>query len=566
MAADVKLRFESQVGNSTQVLTALEKKVEKLGNRLEATSRKGRRGATGMTASFSKMLPGLLGIAGGFSVIQRAIGAVLKTNKEFSASVSEIATKQAELELKLQIQAGLTPAELQKKIPVILKNLLQTPSTDLAGALSIETQLASSGFKKIDIDSGSALQTMLKLKAATNQFGRSLEDPKESVKAISQFIKGSQGIAQPTAKDIEKVGGGLTQLFEGSEIQFRDLTDLAAKAAKLSASGLTPEMQVAAFSVIRDVKESPEAATGLRQVVSRLESAGLSKVKVDALKSIGLTPQDIDLVGKDFPAALGNLNTALSKVDERKQRAVRQILFGEKGAEAGEIILSRAGQIPGRVEAQKGPAFLRNVKTFQESTFAREQRLGVREETAKRIGALSQGDITFEFLRKAGRARQAELMLTAKNQRERNKINAQAALSEKILDVQESLGKSPLDTPQFETIRRSRLSLPEQVRRADKSAVELAIRKIEELQAAGGLPPVLRGREGPPLFPGVRQPERPGRNPDRQPVAPVIQPADSDPGKLLGEVKAALVEGNMQRAEQTTTIKNSRVINRNANR
>ena len=482
MAADVTLRFQAEVGNTKQVITALEKKVEKLGNKLDAMGRKGRKGAKGLRIDLKKVVPALIGIAGGYSLIQQAITAVLSKNREFSRDVDRISNKFGELELKLQIQAGLTPVQLQKKLPQILKNVLQTPSTDIAGALSIETQLASSGFKKVDIESGKALQTILQLKAATNQFGRALEDPKEAVKSISQFVKGSQGIANPSAADIRKTGGGLTQLFEGSDIQFKDLTDLAANAAQLKSLGLSPEAQLAAFSVIRDVKEAPEASTGLRQVTSRLRSASQSGKKTKALEGIGLSPEDIDLIGEDFPTALERLKNALGRVGEKQASDVTQTLFGEKGAAAATIVLDKIGLIREREKLLKGDAFERNVKLFQGSTFARRQRFGVREESAKRLTALKEDDITFEVLRATGKARQAELVLAAKSPKQRFAINTAATLAEFNIGRKESLGLSPQSTEQMEILRRSGRTFNEASQLANQRAIRLAERQVELLE------------------------------------------------------------------------------------
>jgi len=497
MAGDVKLKFEAETGNINQVMTGLEKKVEKLGNKLDAAGKKGRRSARRWGLDLKKIVPALTGVAGGYALVSRTLTAVLSKNREFSRDVDRIANKFGELELKLQIQGGLTPIQLQKKLPKILESVLKTPSTDIAGALQIETQLASSGFNKVDIESGKALQTILQLKAATNQFGRALEDPKEAVKSISQFIKGSQGIAQPSAADIRKTGGGLTQLFEGSEIQFKDLGDLAANAAQLKSLGLSPEMQLAAFSAIRDVKEAPEASTGLRQVTSRLRGASQSGKKVKALESIGLTPEDVDLIGEDFPTALATLKAALDKVGEKQASDVTQTLFGEKGAAASSILLAQIDLIKEREKLLEGDAFERNVKLFEKSTFARRQRLGVREESAKRLSALKQDDVTFDFVRAAGRARQAELLLGAKSEKERTKITSQAAFVDLHLATRESLGKTAEGSIQVQQIRDSGRTINDVLEESNKEAVELARKQVRLLEEQNklmrqGRPPINR--------------------------------------------------------------------------
>lgn len=360
------------------------------------------------TVSWRKMAFRVSAAATAVELVRRTVAAAVQENLRLSQSIDEIVNKARDAELKLQVQAGQTPAQFERQIPQIRKALLQTPSTDFFGAIEIQKQLVSSGFRQKDIKSGDALQTVLDLQAATNQFGRDIGDPKEAVKSVAQFLK-AQGFDRPTASQIRATGGRLTTLFEGSDIQFPDLSDLAGEASVLRERNVSQIEQLAAFSTLRDVKDSPEAATGLRQVVSRMATFANAPAKVNALRDIGLKPKDVDLVGEEFVPALKRLNAALEGVGDVQQNLVLNKLFGEKGETAAAILLGSLPTIEKRVALQKDPvAFERNLALFQRSRFARNQRFKIREQFALRDRDLEGGAISFDELRQIGDTLDAE--------------------------------------------------------------------------------------------------------------------------------------------------------------
>lgn len=382
--------------------------LRKMGRQSARTADETKAGFDRVITTMGVMQAGTKLVGAGYDLVRTAITGVIRENERLSKSIDDVAKKRQQEELKLRIQSGLTPAGLRDQLPKIQNALQRTPSTDVSGALAISTQLVSSGFRPEDVKSGAAIQTVLDLKAATNLFGEEVGDPKEAVKALSQFLK-AQGNKSPSAKDIRGTGARLTQLFEGSDIQFADLTDLAANAAVLKGKGLDETTQLAAFSVLRDVKASPEASTGLRQVVSRLSTAGGSSDKVGALKQLGLTAGDVDLVGETLPTALGRLNKGLSGIGQSEQNIVLNKLFGEKGEAAASILLGGLGTIEERISLQQDTkSFDRNLRTFQTSRFAQNSRIKSREEFALRKRDEEAGSFTFEELRALSNTARAE--------------------------------------------------------------------------------------------------------------------------------------------------------------
>lgn len=439
--ADVDIQIGGSANKAEAEIVKLEKRLDKLETKLRNQARTSRRTSKDSSDGFTSWATRVAGVTAAVGTLQQSLRAVGEENKALQDGVSQTIGKLNEAQLKLQIQAGFTPAALEQRIPQIQRSLLQTPTTDFSGGLALSTQLVSSGFKQEDVDSGEALQTVLDLKAATNQFGREMGDVAESVKSVAQFVK-AQGIDQPSAAQVRKTGGALTQLFEGSDIQFVDLGDLAGQAATLKSLGISEEIQLAAFSALRDVKTAPEAATGFRQVASRLRGAGDSDQKVQALGEIGLTPDDIDFIGEDFPTALERLKEALSKVDEKKASSVLLTLFGEKGQSAGSVLLGKTGLIRKREGILQGDAFERNVELFQDSRFAENQRVALRKEFAERRIDIQQGGLTFEEARNQLETRRAEGAVGA-GTGDRFANSASAAAERFSLWLGEQFGLSP---------------------------------------------------------------------------------------------------------------------------
>lgn len=436
----VKFKYFGDGADLEKELVRLEKKHDDLENKVGQVSKRSRKASQTAVQGFVAQVKGAANLSAAYDGVKRVVAALTEQQRKLSQSIDETIPKLDEQQLKLQIQAGLTPQQVEGKIPQIKKSLLETPSTDLSGAFQIQTQLVSSGFKQGDIDSGAALKTVLDLKAATNQFGEEMGNVKESVAAVAQFLKATG--SDTSAANIRKIGGNLTQLFEGSDIQFGDLSPLAGEAATLTSKGLSTDIQLAAFSALRDVKNAPEAATGFRQVVSRMSSAGESPAKVKALESIGLKPEDIDLIGEEFPTALKRLKDAVGNVDEKTGRSAVFALFGEKGESAGNALLGKLDVIDQRLEILRGGAFERNVKLFQESAYAGRQRVGIRRQFSEREINQQRGGITFQDARNLIQTEMTEQTAQSENVIDRFSTSLNTLVDQSGVSAGEGLGLS----------------------------------------------------------------------------------------------------------------------------
>lgn len=507
--ADIEYDIAANVSSAERAVARLEGKVEKLERQLKSNARTSRTGATQAQRDFARMRQGLASVAGGAAIVntayatmQQTIGRVFASNKQLSESISQLIRQLNEEELKLQIQAGLTPEELKAKIPTITQELLLTPTVDLTKALQIETQLASSGFSQKDINSGAALQTVLQLQAATNQFGQSLDDPKGAVQSISQFLK-SEGVAAPSAGEVRDVGGKLTQLFAGSEIQFPDLAELAKSSSLLGQLGFTRNEKLAAFSTLVDVVPAAEASTGLKQVASRLRGASDSGTKVAALESIGLEPEDVDLVGENILQASERFKAALSQVDEKTASSAVLAVFGEKGQASAGTLFQQSDVIAERLKLLDGNSFDRNVETFRSSRFADNQRTNIQTQALQRMAgqATTWAEIRDEV--KLLRARVAATGNLSTFQRVRQTVGL--TLSDIQISAAEQLGFTPDDLNMTEGVE----SFARQIGGTDPTPIAVEVkapqdavdRQVELMEENNRLLEKLAGKESPSVPP-----------------------------------------------------------------
>lgn len=315
------------------------------------------------------------------------IGGIADKNKQLADSISKIGEVRAEEDLKLMIQGGFTPQQVEKQMPALRQAAMDMPAiSDYAQLVQLQTQLASSSFKSGDVASGAAAREFLGISAATNQFGKSVGDPKQALMSVAMFAK-SQGIAEPGAEDLHRIGGGLTRLFATSDIQFPDLQQLAKEGAALTGFGMSEQQQLGAFSMLRDQLGAEGGAVGLRNVVSRLGTAGASQDRVGALESIGLKPEDVAIAkgGKNLPEVLGRLQGALAGVSEEQKNQVLTKLFEIQGLPAAQTLLSNPQLLEKRIsEAGDVQAFEASTQKFAASRFAEAQQDKIRKQFAER--------------------------------------------------------------------------------------------------------------------------------------------------------------------------------------
>lgn len=338
MAADVTLRFEGQAGNTQQVLTALEKKVEKLGNKLQAASRKGSRGAKSMQKDMRKTGSQFLKTSLAAVGIGAALTLAVRKVKELRQEAERTAIALEKSAKKLQIQAGLTDLQ-SEKAQQRTAALAQKTGFGVLAIDRINTELVSQGFNK-PLQTGASAAFISFLQASNQAEDADLE---EFVSAFSKELLA--GGKQKTGKNLLALALRARGLFKSTPFQAPDLAELSKARAIAKQVGVTEEQFLSAGTILKEKLPAAESATGLRNVLLRIGAP--EKTGLKALKKAGVDPKSIDLIGETLPQALKTLGAALQALPgEEKLRFLKDI-FGQKvavpalalieGAQAGKF-------------------------------------------------------------------------------------------------------------------------------------------------------------------------------------------------------------------------------------
>lgn len=326
-----------------------------------------------------RMAMKVLGVAAAYRVVSSAIGGVVAKNEEFLSKLDAMGQIRADEELKLQIQGGFVPQEIAKRMPQIEAAVTATPSVGgstpaemYANSVALTTQLASSNVKDPE-----ALGAVLKLKAGTNRFGRGVGGEAADVRELIKFAKGV-GVLEPTGKDIQRIGGGISEVFEASDLQFSDISHLSPHAATLKSLGMNEMQQLAAFASLTDVQGSELSGRGLKMMGLRLSTAKDTEASGKALAELGLTPHDVAIAegGQSLTASMRRLRDKLAPIDAETKNRLIEDIFGQEAIGVAQTMLS-----PGRLEqieawtekASRAEGFQSKVKAFEDSRFARDR-------------------------------------------------------------------------------------------------------------------------------------------------------------------------------------------------
>ncbi len=251
---------------------------------------------------------------------------IMEVNQEMIEKADSAAEAYDTLSRSLNIQAGLTGAAAQEARQRILSIALDA-AADKNFAFGLSTQMVSSGFSAQQA-TGGALKEMLRGINAMPAPGGQQVDPVALAEAATSYMT-SQNMDK-TGENLRAVLAGVQQLYKSTNFQLADFSELAGQADTMRGK-MTMGEQFGAFSVLRDVgKSAEEATTALRNIAIRAQTVAGSSEKTSALESLGLKPEDIDMVGESFQDVLNRLAKAMDGIDPAKVTTALEKVFGER--------------------------------------------------------------------------------------------------------------------------------------------------------------------------------------------------------------------------------------------
>lgn len=305
-------------------------------------------GAKGMKSLGGEIKGLALGIIGGGGVIG-ALTMWKSANDDILKQAHDTTLVYDALFRKFNIQSGLrglAGAEAKEK----LLDVASARAVPEEVAAQAATQLVSSGYDVKEVVQGGAANEFLQGMNAMNQRGAGV-DATSLAGAATSFMT-AMGVEKDAA-GMRRTMSSLFAAFQGTNIQLPDLQQYAAKAGGMKGK-LSFQELIAAGSIHRDLGiNSAESASGLEGLVGQAGTAGASKEKIEALKQIGLKPQDIDLIGEDFDTMLGRLQGGLNTIPEEQREGVMKKVFEQAGVKFLKPLLEGRGTMRDRIGAMK---------------------------------------------------------------------------------------------------------------------------------------------------------------------------------------------------------------------
>lgn len=330
MTADTRqllAEFDKDMKKIDEVIAknkALGNEIEKSTTKAEKMGERTKRSADTAGDGVKQLVGRIGGLATGWLSVGSALNVVKAANQQAIKEMEEAATKHDDLQRKFRVTAGLRGLQAeaaQKSIAAIAtKNAVTAEQAYSAG-----TAMVSTGFSPAEA-SGGSLNEVIQFNQAMAAAGKDV-NYETTAASISGYME-SQGM-EKTAGNVQKLGKFLFAMREGN-LQIEDLPFLAKEGAAL-ATAINPQEQLAGFTSLLDLKMNPEsAATGMRNIVSRLQTAGGQADKVAALESLKLKPEDVDFVGENMDVVLGRLRDATANVPENVRNIALDKLVGDQ--------------------------------------------------------------------------------------------------------------------------------------------------------------------------------------------------------------------------------------------
>jgi hypothetical protein len=303
---------------------------------------------TSQDGFFSKGVVGLASMAAGALTFEKALSGVISANSEMIKQAEQATLKYDEMFRKFNVQSakrGLEGAKNQNRI----LNAAEVNAFSSNEASAVATQLVSSGFSA-DEATGGSLDIMLKTIAASNLQGGDVTKLTESV---TQFLT-SQG-QDLNAENLTRALVGAQRLFEGTNLQLADLSQLAGKGVGFQGRASSQEV-LAAFDVGRQVYGADTASTGLKIFGERLMGASEDDQRKDLLKRMKLKPEDVDMIGESFQTVLERLKGGIESLPEEQRKGVLDKFFGGEGAGFAQLLINDPEKIAQNVAIQNDTA------------------------------------------------------------------------------------------------------------------------------------------------------------------------------------------------------------------
>jgi hypothetical protein len=368
---DVNIRVSANIAEAIRMWKAMEAGPKGMANEMAGMGRTGQAAARGMGAEFNRVIGQWTTLAVKINIAKQLLTAYMQANREAQQRQDTSSLRLDTMSRQFQVQSGTPEGSmeaLRQKILATTNLRGAKMDTGFAGA----TQLVSSGFSVSEVVENGGLDAFLEGLNATAATGKDI-DPKSLAFAVAGHLKATK--QDLTADNIRKAFQEIYGLFKDTNLQTENLARFASEAAIINAkTGMQNEM-LAPFSQLVDITDEARASTSMRSMVTKLTGAGANSRATMGLAEMGLTPDQVDMVGESFFDVQNRMATAGAGMSKEDRNLALQMIFGEEAQLAAETLLSEGGaaETQRRLARSKDPAEYRAAAATSASSLAAEE-------------------------------------------------------------------------------------------------------------------------------------------------------------------------------------------------
>jgi TP901 family phage tail tape measure protein len=289
--------------------------------KIDPSQRKNAKSARDFQSAISDTVSSIASLAAGMFSVNAIVGAVStemdrarEATNRFLEDSEEAFRKVDRRNRRLQVTAGLGPVgaeDMQRQ----LSQVGQETATSNSDVTEIALGLSSSGASPEDLPGGT--------KSIASFINAQALGEEANVEQLTDAMTGmilAQG-KKLTQENIDKLTSQLqSKTVKDTKFKVTDLDKWAREASAMKQhGGMTQEDIIALAAVNRNEVDAATASNQMRQLVQNMNISGGKKDAVEALKKLGLTSSDVDMVGEDWQTAFMRLRKGLDSVPEEKR-------------------------------------------------------------------------------------------------------------------------------------------------------------------------------------------------------------------------------------------------------
>lgn len=212
-------------------------------------------------------------------------------------------TAQRDQALRLAMQQGSFTPKQMPDIHGAINAAAMKYGADYITVAQVAKHLLSQGFEKDVFTPGGSLEQMLSLLAVFGRLRRGGHEHEYEVLAAGKMLA-SWG-QEKNAENLRNLASMSFGLRRHTPFSLQDLRHAAQEGSAMRLIGhLSPREHLALLALLLRVQSGERVPVQLRRFLMTLISAKTNPQHKRALRGLGLTPEQVDFVGEDFPTVL----------------------------------------------------------------------------------------------------------------------------------------------------------------------------------------------------------------------------------------------------------------------